>query len=91
MELTLQQLKQMVPGIPYAEHWLEALDQLDRQEFKGRLVLLVLMVLPVLPVPPDQKVLQDQRVQQVFKALLVSKAQQGQPGHRVALDLKEHL
>jgi putative chitinase len=28
MELTLQQLKQMVPGMPYAEHWLEALDQL---------------------------------------------------------------
>jgi putative chitinase len=28
MELTLQQLKQMVPGITYAEHWLEALDQL---------------------------------------------------------------
>jgi putative chitinase len=28
MELTLQQLKQMVPGIPHAENWLEALDQL---------------------------------------------------------------
>ena len=28
MELTLQQLKQMVHGIPHAEHWLEALDQL---------------------------------------------------------------
>ena len=28
MELALQQLKQMVPGIPYAEHWYEALDQL---------------------------------------------------------------
>ena len=28
MELTLQQLKQMVPGITYAEHWYEALDQL---------------------------------------------------------------
>ena len=28
MELTLQQLKQMVPGIPYAEHWYEALEQL---------------------------------------------------------------
>ena len=26
MDLTLSQLKQMVPGIPYAEHWLEALD-----------------------------------------------------------------
>ena len=26
MDLTLGQLKQMVPGIPYAEHWLEALD-----------------------------------------------------------------
>ena len=28
MELTLNQLKQMVPGIPYAEHWHEALEQL---------------------------------------------------------------
>ena len=28
MELTLDQLKQMVPGIPYAEHWHEALEQL---------------------------------------------------------------
>jgi putative chitinase len=28
MELTLQQLKQMVHGIPHAENWLEALDQL---------------------------------------------------------------
>ena len=28
MELTLQQLKQMVPGMPHAEHWYEALDQL---------------------------------------------------------------
>ena len=26
MDLTLGQLKQMVPDIPYAEHWLEALD-----------------------------------------------------------------
>jgi putative chitinase len=26
MDLTLSQLKKMVPGIPYAEHWLEALD-----------------------------------------------------------------
>ena len=26
MDLTLSQLKRMVPGIPYAEHWLEALD-----------------------------------------------------------------
>ena len=26
--LSLQQLKQMVHGIPHAEHWLEALDQL---------------------------------------------------------------
>jgi putative chitinase len=28
MELTLDQLKQMVPGIPYADHWHEALEQL---------------------------------------------------------------
>ncbi len=28
MEFTLQQLKQMVHGIPHAEHWYEALDQL---------------------------------------------------------------
>ena len=28
MKLTLQQLKQMVHGIPHAENWLEALDQL---------------------------------------------------------------
>ena len=28
MELTLGQLKQMVHGIPHAENWLEALDQL---------------------------------------------------------------
>ena len=28
MELTLGQLKQMVHGIPHAEHWYEALDQL---------------------------------------------------------------
>ena len=28
MELTLQQLKQMVRGIPHAENWLEALNQL---------------------------------------------------------------
>lgn len=28
MQLTLTQLKQMVPGIPYAEQWLEALNQL---------------------------------------------------------------
>jgi putative chitinase len=28
MDLTLSQLKKMVPGIPYAEHWLEALDVL---------------------------------------------------------------
>jgi putative chitinase len=28
MELTIGQLKQMVPSIPYAEHWYEALDQL---------------------------------------------------------------
>lgn len=28
MELTLQQLKQMVPGMPYAEHWYEALELL---------------------------------------------------------------
>jgi putative chitinase len=28
MELTLQQLRQMVPGMPYADHWHEALAQL---------------------------------------------------------------
>ena len=28
MELTLEQLKQMVPDMPYAEHWYEALEQL---------------------------------------------------------------
>ena len=28
MELTLDQLQQMVPGIPYADHWHEALSQL---------------------------------------------------------------
>ena len=28
MNLTLPQLKQMVTGIPYADHWHEALEQL---------------------------------------------------------------
>ena len=28
MQLTVSQLKEMVPGIPYADHWVEALNQL---------------------------------------------------------------
>ena len=28
MELTVKQLKDMVPGITYADHWVEALNQL---------------------------------------------------------------
>ena len=28
MELTVKQLKAMVPGITYADHWVEALNQL---------------------------------------------------------------